>query len=406
VESADLCEDVTEFIDTCQACVAGGSPRRCYLLFEGGPHLDEYGCIHCRPSENRVACAEAEDCRDNPDLPVPACTGSWTCDNNVHVCKFVPRLFADTDKNNRNRLYQLDQDYDGVGDECDNCPATANGIECTNPAFRHRCNVNGDNVTTQEEIDLGNQVDDDGDGVGNACDLCPEVSSKDNQDLDRDGLANPCDPDNDGDGICDADQADWNCEGSDNCDMVPNPNQEDGDGDGIGDLCDADRDGDEILDDGSGNGLLGDEPCNPDLGPCCEEPPCKPSMKCRECDDNCPGIWNERQRDMDHDFVGDACDPDADADGFCTPGMEGDAMNPCQGTDNCPLVANAEQEDEDGDGVGDVCDKCLAVSNPRPACTGYLQCLHAGGICNQAAGECFEQNDQDGDGIGDACDPS
>eukprot|EP00698_Gefionella_okellyi_P006095 TRINITY_DN15558_c0_g1_i1.p1 TRINITY_DN15558_c0_g1~~TRINITY_DN15558_c0_g1_i1.p1 ORF type:complete len:270 (+),score=29.18 TRINITY_DN15558_c0_g1_i1:79-810(+) len=47
-------------------------------------------------------------------------------------------------------------------------------------------------------------------------------------DTDNDGLADPCDNDDDGDGVPDV---------TDNCPLIPNANQADADGNGIGDRC-------------------------------------------------------------------------------------------------------------------------------------------------------------------------
>ncbi|HEY0645275.1 MAG TPA: thrombospondin type 3 repeat-containing protein [Nocardioides sp.] len=60
--------------------------------------------------------------------------------------------------------------------------------------------------------------------------------------------------------------------------------------------------------------------------------------------DNCRGLANPDQSDLDADRVGDACDGDPDGDGYAG------------AADNCPLVAAASQADTDGDGMGDVCD--------------------------------------------------
>ena len=73
----------------------------------------------------------------------------------------------------------------------------------------------------------------------------------------------------------------------------------------------------------------------------------------RDAEDNCPNVPNDDQSDVDGDGPGDVCDPDADNDGI------GNA------DDNCWLVPNPGQEDADGDGSGDACDSDIDSDGDR-----------------------------------------
>lgn len=72
-------------------------------------------------------------------------------------------------------------------------------------------------------------ADTDGDGVPDDIDNCPATANADQTDTDGDGMGDACDTDDDNDGVADA---------GDNCPLVANPAQTDTDGDGIGDACD------------------------------------------------------------------------------------------------------------------------------------------------------------------------
>lgn len=147
-----------------------------------------------------------------------------------------------------------DSDDDGVPDSEDNCPEVAN---------TDQVDTDGDGIG--DACDDLTGPDGDGDGTPDADDNCPEVANPTQADRDNDGVGDACD-DSDSDGVVDAD---------DNCPDAINPAQTDTDGDGVGDACEeVDSDGDGVSD----------------------------------ADDNCPDVSNPRQLDEDNDGIGDECD--------------------------------------------------------------------------------------------------
>jgi len=161
-----------------------------------------------------------------------------------------------------------DSDADGIVDEADGCPATADPTQLDADADRvgDACDVC---PLTQDPA----QEDRDADGRGDACDNCPSTPNPDQADGDGDGVGDACtgsDPDSDGDGVPDADDV---------CPLVADPAQADVDADGAGDACDvcptsadagqADRDGDGV---GDACDNCPSTP-NPDQALVCEPPP-------------------------------------------------------------------------------------------------------------------------------------
>ena len=155
----------------------------------------------------------------------------------------------------------------GADDDCQNCPGaqwtgtnatiteyaydfTANAAlgetDLTNETniifrivFHSDPSVNQEGVIIDDLVVEGFQDDDDddNDGVLDVDDNCPLVGNADQLDSDGDGLGDACDPDDDNDGIIDI---------NDNCPTNANADQADADGDGIGDVCDDDADNDGV----------------------------------------------------------------------------------------------------------------------------------------------------------------
>ncbi len=116
--------------------------------------------------------------------------------------------------------------------------------------FHSDPSVNQEGVIIDDLVVEGFQDDDDddNDGVLDVDDNCPLVGNANQLDTDGDGLGDACDPDDDNDGIADVD---------DNCPTTANADQADADNDGIGDVCDDDADNDGVP---NGNDLCANTP--------------------------------------------------------------------------------------------------------------------------------------------------
>ena len=118
-----------------------------------------------------------------------------TPDNEPTCTPFRPGEYAG--------VTEADEDGDGVPNEVDDCPDTFN---------------------PRRPVDSDSQADHDFDGLGDACDPCPTSAGAENCSFD------PADRDSDG-----------ALNEGDNCPNTFNPDQADADSDGIGDLCDLCR---------------------------------------------------------------------------------------------------------------------------------------------------------------------
>ncbi|PLX94371.1 MAG: hypothetical protein C0621_05510, partial [Desulfuromonas sp.] len=171
--------------------------------------------------------------------------------------------------------------------------------------------------------DVDNDID--GDGICGDVDNCPAVANPDQADSDGDGYGDACDICSGGDDAIDGD-SDGVPDACDNCPADANAGQADADGDGIGDVCDICPGGDDSAD-SDGDGVP------------------------NACD-ACPG--HDDFADADGDSVPDGCDVCPGGDDFADADADG-VPNSC---DNCLSTSNPDQADSDGDGYGDACDIC------------------------------------------------
>jgi hypothetical protein len=279
--------------------------------------------------------------------------------NNKDNCKFVPnKNQTDTDKDGMGDACDADADGDSVPNQDDPAPFDAtikssvdndgdgwlkgqdtDDNDASKPEVKF---VDTDKDGLADEGGLKTDLDDDNDGVPDADDAFP-VNKEEQFDLDKDGKGDRGDEDDDNDGVSDLldrfprnaeESADTDKDGFgdkvDNCPAVPGP-QVDFDKDGKGDVCDEDDDGDGV----------------------------------KDFQDAFPFDAKE-SKDTDGDKLGNNQDPDDDGDGLSDLLEAEEGTNPNERDtdrdsvqdkqDNCPLVPNSDQTDSDEDGLGNLCD--------------------------------------------------
>lgn len=306
--------------------------------------------------------------------------------------------------------------------------ATGNWWGCPGGPGQPGCDTVAGNVDTSMPLSAA-PPDRDDDGIGDACDNCPNKLNPDQADADEDGVGDACDrcTDIDGDGAADPEFSSPTptCR-IDNCPATPNPDQLDGDGDGFGDRCDpctdVDGDGRGVRAPGFPISLCPSDNCldTPNLdqadadrdgrGDACDTctdtdgdgrgDPAFPASTCTV--DLCPADALADQTDTDGDGVGDACDQctDSDGDGLGDPGFP---ASTCRPLDNCPAAANRSQADSDGDGLGDRCDPCTDIDGDGTGDPGFPVMTCPRDDCPDVSNP--DQSNADGDASGDACDP-
>ena len=142
-----------------------------------------------------------------------AVSGSIAISGNGEGCSSVAEILSDAGKDGSGE----DEDGDGVKDSVDNCPDIANPSQTDTDGDRigDACDLDDDNdglLDTEDDAPLdalqpANRVDTDLDLIVNESDNCPFIANSDQADFDSDGTGDVCDLDDDGDGVNDDEDA-------------------------------------------------------------------------------------------------------------------------------------------------------------------------------------------------------
>ena len=285
---------------------------------------------------------------------------------------------------------QLDTDGDGVGDVSDT-DDDGDGVADTDDAFpldaTESADTDGDGVGDNADTDLDN------DGILDTVDNCLYTPNADQLDTDADGIGNACDTDDDGDGFSDADEI--TC-GTDP--LLASSKPLDTDNDGIANCIDTDDDGDGYLD--TDEITCGSDPLDATSTPLDTDN--DGIANCIDTDDDNDSyldvndafpLDNTEWLDTDSDGIGNNADTDDDGDGQL------DTDEIACGSD--PLLASSISLDTDGDTIPDCVDTdddndgVEDTSDAFPLDPAEWADTDADGIGNNA------DNDDDNDGQSD-----